>query len=157
MILKISKKGYYSVRAIIDIATHSRNSPVSLSNISKRQDISLHYLEQLFMKLRRSKLVKSVRGPGGGYLLAKKPKEISIGDILFSVEEPVAPAKICLTTNNKNTKGANYCNKIDECVSRLVWQKLADKMKEILDSIFLDSLCKEQERLINKKLRKQIN
>ena len=73
--MKISTKGYYSVRAIIDIAIHSQSSPVPLSSISIRENISLHYLEQLFMKLRRSNLVKSVRGPGGGYVLAKKPEE----------------------------------------------------------------------------------
>lgn len=156
MILKISKKGYYSVRAIIDIAVNSNSAPVSLSNISKRQDISLHYLEQLFMKLRRAKLVKSFRGPGGGYLLAKKPEEISMADILHCVEEPVTPGKICETANSKNKNGNNYCNKMDECVSRLVWQKLGDKMKETLDSISLESLCKEQERLKNKKLGSHI-
>ena len=151
--LKISKKGYYSVRAIIDIASNSQNHPVSLSNISMRQEISLRFLEQLFMKLRRSKLVKSVRGLGGGYILAKNPKKISIGDILESVEEPIAPSKICMTSKNGGKKGENYCNKIDECVSRLVWQKLDEKMKEILGSISLESLYKEQERLIDKKNR----
>jgi|TARA_B100000959_G_scaffold65788_1_gene69892 Rrf2 family protein len=151
--LKISTKGYYSVRAIIDIAIRAKNSPVSLSSISIREDISLHYLEQLFMKLRRSNLVKSVRGPGGGYVLAKKPEEISIGDVLQSVEESVAPKQICVTHHDKNKIENNRCDKIDECVSRLVWQKLSDKMMEILDSISLESLCHEHETLINKKAK----
>ena len=151
--MKISTKGYYSVRAIIDIAIRAKNSPVSLSSISIREDISLHYLEQLFMKLRRSNLVKSVRGPGGGYVLAKKPEEISIGDVLQSVEESVAPKQICVTHHGKNKIGNNRCDKIDECVSRLVWQKLSDKMMEILDSISLESLCHEHETLINKKAK----
>ncbi|HJN02879.1 MAG TPA: Rrf2 family transcriptional regulator [Nitrospinota bacterium] len=151
--MKISTKGYYSVRAIIDIAIRAKNSPVSLSSISIREDISLHYLEQLFMKLRRSNLVKSVRGPGGGYVLAKKPEEISIGDVLQSVEESVAPKQICVTHHDKNKIENNRCDKIDECVSRLVWQKLSDKMMEILDSISLESLCHEHETLINKKAK----
>jgi Rrf2 family protein len=151
--LKISTKGYYSVRAIIDIAIRAKNSPVSLSSISIRENISLHYLEQLFMKLRRSNLVKSVRGPGGGYVLAKKPEEISIGDVLQSVEESVAPKQICVTHHDKNKIENNRCDKIDECVSRLVWQKLSDKMMEILDSISLESLCHEHETLINKKAK----
>ena len=150
--LKISTKGYYSVRAIIDIAIHSQNSPVPLSSISIREDISLHYLEQLFMKLRRSNLVKSVRGPGGGYVLAKNPNEISIGDVLQSVEESVTPKQICVTNNKKSN---NHCDKIDECVSRLVWQKLSDKMTEILNSISLESLCQEHGRLINKKEKRK--
>ncbi len=151
--MKISTKGYYSVRAIIDIAIHSQSSPVPLSSISIRENISLHYLEQLFMKLRRSNLVKSVRGPGGGYVLAKKPEEISIGDVLQSVEESVAPKQICVTHHDKNKIENNRCDKIDECVSRLVWQKLSDKMMEILDSISLESLCHEHETLINKKAK----
>jgi len=150
--MKISTKGYYSVRAIIDIAIHSQSSPVPLSSISIRENISLHYLEQLFMKLRRSNLVKSVRGPGGGYVLAKKPEEISIGDVLQSVEESVVPKQVCVT-HNKNKKINNSCDKIDECVSRLVWQKLSDKMTEILDSISLESLCHEHETLMNKKTK----
>ena len=118
-----------------------------------RENISLHYLEQLFMKLRRSNLVKSIRGPGGGYVLAKSPGEISIGDVLQSVEESVTPKQICVTHNKDNKENSN-CDKIDECVSRLVWQKLGDKMMEILNSISLESLCKEHEELLNKKGKK---
>jgi len=124
-----------------------------LSSISMRENISLHYLEQLFMKLRRSNLVKSIRGPGGGYVLAKSPGEISIGDVLQSVEESVTPKQICVTHNKDNKENSN-CDKIDECVSRLVWQKLGDKMMEILNSISLESLCKEHEELLNKKGKK---
>lgn len=103
------------------------------------------------MKLRKSNLVKSVRGPGGGYILARNPKEISMGDILQSVEESITPTQICLT-ENKSKKGDKYCNKIDECVTRLLWQKLGDQMMQILDSISLDSLCKEHEKLASKKV-----
>ena len=118
-----------------------------------RENISLHYLEQLFMKLRRSNLVKSIRGPGGGYVLAKSPGEISIGDVLQSVEESVTPKQVCVS-HNKDSKENSNCDKIDECVSRLVWQKLGDKMMEILNSISLESPCKEHEELLNKKGKK---
>ena len=88
--MKISTKGEYAVRAMLDLTGQSHNYPVPLSNISIRQGISLHYLEQLFVKLRRARLENSIRGPGGGYGLAKESSEITIGDILRAVHEDLS-------------------------------------------------------------------
>ena len=115
--MRISAKAHYAVRAMLDIASSPQNYPIPLSSISVRQEISLHYLEQLFMKLRKSKLVKSVRGPGGGYLMAKKAGQISIGDIFRAVDESISPAE-CVDTGNFD---GDPCNRVDSCVTRLLW------------------------------------
>lgn len=93
--MKLTSKGRYAVTAILDIAIYSNDGPVSLSDISERQHISLSYLEQLFAKLRRNNIVKSVRGPGGGYKLGYAPNEISIGMVIAAVNENIETTK-CL-------------------------------------------------------------
>lgn len=145
--MKISTKGYYAVRAMLDMAFHGRLSPVPLSTIASRQDISQHYLEQLFMKLRKSKLVKSVRGPSGGYLLARPQEEISIGDIFRAVEESISLLN-CVEIQEKDKP---LCNKIDQCVSRLLWKRLTENITHAFDSINLKTLCREQEKISGKK------
>lgn len=146
--MKISTKGYYAVRAMLDMAFHGSQGPVPLSLISSRQDISQHYLEQLFMKLRKSKLVKSVRGPNGGYLLARPPEEISIGDIFRAVEESISLLN-CVAIQESNK---TLCNKIDQCVSRLLWNRLTENITRAFDSINLKTLCREQEKLEHRTL-----
>ncbi len=138
--MKISTKGYYAVRALLDMAFYGGESPVPLSNISSRQEISQHYLEQLFMKLRKSKLVKSVRGPSGGYLLAKPSEEISVGDILRAVDESIS----LLNCVDFEETDKTLCNKIDKCVSRLLWKRLTESISQAFDSISLHTLCDEQ-------------
>ena len=87
--MRLSTKGRYAVMAMVDLATESRSTPVVLSEVAERQEVSLSYLEQLFSKLRRSGLVKSVRGPGGGYLLSRSCAEVRIADIISAVDEPI--------------------------------------------------------------------
>lgn len=87
--MKLSTKGRYAVMAMVDLASHSDGSPVALADIAERQEISLSYLEQLFGKLRKGGLVKSVRGPGGGYLLARSVGQLRISDIILAVDEPI--------------------------------------------------------------------
>ena len=106
--MKLTSKGRYAVTAILDIAIHANDGPVSLSDISERQNISLSYLEQLFAKLRRNHLVKSVRGPGGGYKLGYAPDEISIGMIIAAVNENIDTTK-CL--------GKGNCQNGSECLT----------------------------------------
>ena len=89
--MKISTKGRYAVIAMIDLARHSQTHPIPLPQIASRQSISQHYLEQLFVKMRRAGLVKSTRGPGGGYVLASPPTQITMKDIFFAVEEEIRP------------------------------------------------------------------
>ncbi len=91
--MRLTSKGRYAVRAMLDLTTHSNGNPVRLQEISRRQAISLHYLEQLFRKLRTGSVVKSVRGPGGGYVLSRAMDEITVRDILASVGENINPAK----------------------------------------------------------------
>ena len=141
--MKISTKGRYAVRAMTDLAYHSKKLPISLSHISVRQDISLHYLEQLFVKLRRAGLVKSVRGPGGGYLLSKDTNNLNLKDILIAVDEEIYPVG-CVSKNHKKQKP---CDRLDDCVTRLIWKRLGEKIFQTLESITLKELCEEKEKM----------
>jgi Rrf2 family iron-sulfur cluster assembly transcriptional regulator len=134
--MKISTKGHYAVQAMVDLATQPANFPVPLSNISLRQSISLNYLEQLFLKLRKAKLVKSVRGPGGGYLLAKKPSEVSIGEIFEAVDE-----NLILSDCVDNKK--SFCSKTQKCLTQILWHKVTDSLRKTLYSITLNEVCSE--------------
>lgn len=146
--MKVTTRGRYAVRAMIDLAYHSLEHPVSLATISVRQEISQHYLEQLFVRLRRAGLVRSVRGPGGGYFLAKEPKEISVRDIFLAVDEPLSPVE-CIKWGDPEHEP---CDRLDECVSRVIWKKVADQVAAALDSISLGDLCKEREKLDKSKV-----
>ncbi len=146
--MKVTTRGRYAVRAMIDLAYHSMEHPVSLATISVRQEISQHYLEQLFVRLRRAGLVRSVRGPGGGYFLAKEPKEISVRDIFLAVDEPLSPVE-CIKWSDPEQEP---CDRLDECVSRVIWKKVADQVAAALDSITIEDLCKEREKLDKSKV-----
>jgi Rrf2 family iron-sulfur cluster assembly transcriptional regulator len=111
MKMRLTSKGRYAVRAMLDLTTHSKGNPVRLQEISKRQAISLHYLEQLFRKLRTGSVVRSVRGPGGGYVLSRNMDEISIRDILASVGENINPAK---DINGAPSSGVSFTNENGE-------------------------------------------
>ena len=134
--MKMSTKGRYAVMAMIDIATHSDGEPVSLAEIAERQDISQEYLEQLFGKLRRHELVESTRGPGGGYTLARSPTEITVADIILSVDEPI-DATQCGGKENCLGEGAR-------CMTHDLWASLNVRMVEFLDSVSLQKLVEDQ-------------
>ena len=138
--MKMSTKGRYAVMAMIDIATHSDGAPVSLAEIAERQDISQEYLEQLFGKLRKAKLVESSRGPGGGYTLAHKPEEISVADIIVAVDEPL-DATQCGGKGNCHSEEDTH----SRCMTHDLWTNLNAKMVEYLDSVTLRDLVKQQE------------
>jgi len=142
--VRISTKGRYAVRALTDLACYSKNKPLSLSTISERQKISLYYLEQLFVKMRRAGLVKSVRGPGGGYCLAKEANNISVWDVLSAVNE-----RMYLVDCLQNSDG--ICDMVDSCVTRLIWKKLGDKIGDELKQITLKKLCCEEKKIDKKK------
>jgi Rrf2 family iron-sulfur cluster assembly transcriptional regulator len=131
----MSTKAQYAVRAMVNLNLHSEGQPVSLRDISLRESISLTYLEQLFVKLRRGQIVKSVRGPGGGYLLARPAKDIQVDEIIDSVEESLVPVS-CMDQK----KG---CACEDHCVTHNVWHGLAEKIRQFLSSITLDDLTVE--------------
>lgn len=133
--MKISTKGHYAVQAMVDLATQPTGFPVSLANISLRQDISLSYLEQLFFKLRKARLVKSVRGPGGGYLLAKSFSDVTIGEIFSAVDENIILTD-CL-------EDSEICSKTQKCVTQLLWRKVSESLQKTLFSITLNEVCSE--------------
>lgn len=129
--MKLTSKGRYAVTAMLDVALHARKEPVSLSDISERQAISLSYLEQLFSRLRKEQLVSSVRGPGGGYRLGKEACEISIGEVIRAVDETVDATKC---------QGAADCQGGERCLTHSLWHDLSERITVFLDSITLGEL-----------------
>jgi Rrf2 family iron-sulfur cluster assembly transcriptional regulator len=127
--MKLSTKGRYAVTAMMDIALHEKVGPVTLADISQCQGISLSYLEQLFSRLRKNGLVKGVRGPGGGYRLAKPASDISVADIIDSVDE-----KLDLT----KCGGQGNCNNGDQCLTHKLWHGLTCDLHDFLSNIKLD-------------------
>ena len=138
--LKLSTKGQYGVRAMFELAKNYDKGPLSIREIAKRQGVSVSYLEQLLNKLRKSKLIRSRKGPGGGYVINRKPSEISVGMILNSLEGPVAIAQ-CLDPKAKG------CKRVEGCVARLLWKSLGEKIEDFLDTINLNDLLKEDIKL----------
>lgn len=136
--MRMSTKAQYAVRAMVNLNLHSGGSPVRLSDISLRESISLTYLEQLFVKLRRGKIVTSVRGPGGGYLLARPAQEIQVDEIIDSVEESLVPVS-CMDQKNG-------CACDDQCVTHNVWHGLGERIRQFLASITLADLTEEAQR-----------
>ena len=141
--IKLSTKGRYGVSAIYDIALHCGKGPVSLRQVSERQGISEHYLEQLMGQMRKAGLVKSIRGAQGGYVLGKEPKDITVGDVIRIMEGPIVPVKCLLSTK---TGDKNYCHKSPNCVTRGIWSKVGDSISQVLDGISLDDLCQDNRK-----------
>ncbi|OIO39270.1 MAG: hypothetical protein AUJ75_01505 [Candidatus Omnitrophica bacterium CG1_02_49_10] len=137
--MKLSTKATYGTRAIFDIAVNSAKGPVSIKDISKRQDISVAYLEQLLNKLKKKGFLKSTRGPKGGYMLAKNPKDIRMGDVVRTLEGSVYPVD-CVDGSDSG------CSRVEDCAMRILWKRLADSMKKVLDSTTLKDLKAEAER-----------
>lgn len=142
--MKLSTKGRYGVRAMFDLALNNGKGPIPLNSIAERQNISEHYLEQLIALLRKAGLVKSVRGAQGGYVLARAAEEITIGDIIRVLEGPIAPVD-CV-----NEEEESPCKNAEFCVTRNVWAKVRDSVTDVLDSITLAQLVKDQETLNEK-------
>ena len=135
--MKLTTKGRFAVTAMLDLALHSGSGPVTLAGISQRQSISLSYLEQLFGKLRRQALVESVRGPGGGYHLARPADEVSVAQIVTAVDEAL-DATQC--------GGKENCHEETRCMTHDLWTRLNEKMFAYLESVKLSDLVAEQQR-----------
>lgn len=142
--MKLSTKGRYGLRAVIDLAVYSGEKPVSLSSISKRQEISVSYLEQLVPKLKKAGIVESVRGVNGGYRLAKSPEEISVGQILRALEGDISPVDC------PGISGEQFCNGSENCVTKLVWKKINDSINDTVDQIYLGELVTKARESIKK-------
>jgi Rrf2 family iron-sulfur cluster assembly transcriptional regulator len=132
--MRLTTKGRFAVTAMMDLALRDSSGPVTLAEISSRQKISLSYLEQLFGKLRRHELVDSVRGPGGGYRLAKETARISVADIILAVDEPI-DATQC--------GGKENCRDEQKCLTHDLWATLNERIFEYLESVSLRQLVEE--------------
>ena len=133
--MRLTTKGRFAVTAMLDLALRHKQGPVTLAGIGVRQSISLSYLEQLFGKLRRHALVESVRGPGGGYRLARPTEKVSVADIILAVDEPL-DATQC--------GGLENCQEDKRCMTHNLWATLNDKLYDYLNSVTLQDLVNEQ-------------
>jgi Rrf2 family iron-sulfur cluster assembly transcriptional regulator len=134
--MRLTTKGRYAVTAMLDLSIHAIKGPVNLTEISHRQDISLSYLEQLFAKLRQRKLVSSVRGPGGGYRLARPEKEIHVAEIIDAVSESL---------DTTRCQGKGDCQMGETCLTHYLWQDLSDQIHNFLSNISLADLVARRE------------
>lgn len=135
--MKISTKGRYALRLMIDIAIHSAAEPVRIKDIAKRQDVSEKYLEQIIAVLNKAGYVKSIRGPKGGYLLTKQPADYTAGMILRLTEGSLAPVS-CLEFEE------NDCPRQDQCATLELWKRLDQAIKDVVDSVTLEDLVEWQ-------------
>ena len=136
--MKLTTKGRYAVMAMADLAANQNGKPVSLNDISLRQNISLSYLEQLFSKLRNEKLVKSVRGPSGGYILEKYPKSIRISNIIFAVDAQVKT----FNCKRESKKGCN--GKTIKCITHNLWDDLENHINNFFEKVSLNDVVKQR-------------
>ena len=141
--MKLTTKGRYAVIAMADLASNQKLKPVSLNEISLRQNISLSYLEQLFSKLKNEKLVKSIRGPSGGYVLDKNPKDIKLSNIIFAVDEQVKT----LNCKRDSKRGCN--GKTVKCITHDLWDDLEKHINEFFDKVSLNDLVRQKNLNIN--------
>lgn len=142
--MKLSTKGRYGVKAMLDLALHSSEGQISLKSIAERQEISENYLEQLFATLRKASLVKSIRGSQGGYILSEDPEKITVGAILRALEGSLAPVD-CVTEDDPGK-----CCRSEACVTRMIWEKIRDGVNSVVDSISLQDLMEEHNKLNEK-------
>lgn len=139
--MKLSTKGRYGLRALIDLAQYSGgDTPVSITSISDRQAISERYLEQLMAKLKKAGLVRSVRGAGGGYILAKDIHGISVGDVLRALEGNLDPVECA------GLEPDGECKAADSCVTKYVWKRINESINRTVDEIRLDQLVEESRK-----------
>ena len=136
--MRLTTKGRFAVTAVLDLALRQGQGPVSLADISARQKISLSYLEQLFGKLRRNEIVKSTRGPGGGYVLARTPEELSVAEIILAVDEPIAATQCGGKENCRDDEG--------KCITHDLWAGLNEHIFSFLRGVRLSQLVADHKR-----------
>jgi Rrf2 family cysteine metabolism transcriptional repressor len=138
--VRLSTKGRYGVRAMFVLAQHFGQGPLPLKQIAEEQNLSEAYLEQLLAELRKANLLESVRGAQGGYLLAREPENITVGDIIRVMEGPIGPAQ-CVTGDE------DACSQAERCVTHLIWTRIRDCLNEELDSISLLDMLNDAEQI----------
>lgn len=141
--MKLSTKGRYGLKAMFDLALNYGEGPIALNNIAERQSISVHYLEQLIATLRKAGLVKSVRGAQGGYMLADRPQNVTVGDVIRTLEGPIAPSECVIEDED------NDCTKASYCVTRTIWEKIKYSIDNVIDSISLQDMVDDYTKLHN--------
>lgn len=135
--MRITTTSRYGVRALFDVAYHGGGQPTQIKDISRRQKISQRYLEQIFNKLLKAGLLKSRRGPRGGYMLARDAAEISIGDIIYAAQGPIVPVR-CLSEDENDKED---CDILDGCITRHVWQETQRILVDYYNSVSIADLC----------------
>jgi len=140
--MKLSTKSRYGVRALFDIAFHSEGLPTSIKEISRRQGITPRYLEQIFQKLKRAGIVKSVRGPKGGYYLSRKPEEIAVSEIIRAMGESIEPI-FCV----RPLKGRKRCRRESKCPAQVVWGEAGRRLVDYLNSVSLAGMCQTAQEM----------
>ena len=133
--MRLTTKGRYAVTAMLDLAFHDSDGPITLADIAHRQGISLSYLEQLFARLRKQGLVKSVRGPGGGYVLARGVAQIHVAEVISAVDERV---------DTTRCGGAHNCQGNERCLTHDLWRDLSDRIYDYLNDISLQDLMRQR-------------
>jgi Rrf2 family protein len=146
--MRLSTVGRYALRAMVDLALYDEAGPARCAEIARRQEVSDQYLSQLFLKLKHADLVHSVRGPGGGYVLARDAEEISAGDVLRAVEETLEPV-FCVDEHPQAT-----CPRVDGCPTHWLWGKLGEAISSVLDSVTLAELSQHAQVLPTELTRK---
>ena len=142
--MKLSTKGRYGLRALVDLAVHSENGTVSIQSIANRQNISVSYLEQLVGKMRGAGIVTSIRGAAGGYRLAKPPSTISVGDVLRALEGDLE------AVNCPGNDEVPACEAAPTCVTKYVWKRINDSISQAVDTIMIEELVQESKKLNGK-------
>lgn len=132
--MKLSTKGRYGVKAMVDLAIHHGTKPISIKSISERQNISEYYLEQLFSTLRKSGLIKSIRGARGGYVLNRAPEEITVAEVMYVLEGPIEISD-CLENAS--------CSNMECCATRLLWERVKDSLDSVLKSTTLSDMVND--------------
>lgn len=136
--MKLSTKGRYGVKAMVDLAIYYGEAPVSIKTISQRQNISEYYLEQLFAPLRRAKLIRSIRGAQGGYVLGRAPEEITVADIMKVLEGPIEISE-CVD--------GVVCDNVDCCATRILWKKIKNSIDEVMESVTLQDIVNDYKEI----------
>ena len=136
--MKLSTKGRYGVKAMVELAINYGGAPLSIKTISQSQNISEYYLEQLFSPLRKAKLITSIRGAQGGYVLSREPKDITVAEIMYVLEGPIEIAE-CID-------GVS-CDNLDCCATRLLWAKIKNSIDDVMKSVTLQDIVNDYERI----------
>ncbi|WP_123054002.1 Rrf2 family transcriptional regulator [Clostridium sp. JN-1] len=145
--MKLSTKGRYGVKAMVDLAIHYGERPSSIKSISERQNISEYYLEQLFSSLRKSGLIKSIRGAQGGYILSRSPKDITVAEVMGILEGPVEISD-CIDASKKNV-----CSNVDYCATRLLWARIKQSIDSVMESTTLQDMVDDYKQMNSNKLK----